>query len=100
VRQSASLVPAPRGGVLKVKNSAYVGDLLRKCPPSPRSRAYRKCTAIGIALRGRYVVRDSLGKPFHTIESKAECAVLDQDHGEPGELAAHEHREPLDAPRP
>src|SRR5881628_60917 len=54
----------------------------------------------GVALRGRYVVRDSLGKLFHTIESKAERAVLDQDHGEPGELAAHEHRKALDAPRP
>src|SRR5256712_4846818 len=76
------------------------GTCYVNAPPSPRARANRKCTEIGIALWGWYVVRDSLGKLFHTIESKAERAVLDQDHGEPGELAAHEHREPLDAPRP
>src|SRR2546428_2630466 len=76
------------------------GTCYVNAPPSPRARAYRKCTAIGTAPQGLYVVRASLGKLFHTIDSKAERAVLDQDQGQPGELAAHEHREPLDAPRP
>src|SRR5207244_3147834 len=40
--------------------------------PSPRARAYRKCTAIGTAPQGLYVVRASLGKLFHTIGSEAE----------------------------
>src|SRR5205809_424535 len=64
----------------------------------------------GSRCEARYVVRDSPGKLFHIasaarlrlppVPDVAERAVLDQDHGEPGELAAHEHREALDAPRP
>src|SRR2546428_7169977 len=76
------------------------GTCYVNAPPSPRARAYRKCTAIGTAPQGLYVVRASLGKLFHTIDPKADRAFLDQDQGQPGELAAHEHREPLDAPRP